>query len=254
MTKRGGTKRGGAGGSTSAPAAKALPAVAGHGPLRLRRFVANPGFIAFTNALIAMNALALGVEALPAVAEPFEGLLESLFALSTAWFVVEIALRILAHGKPLGGFFRNGWNTFDTAIVMLSLLPLAGGVAIVARLARLLRLLRLVSGSDLLRSFVERRLTAGPHLLAAALLLLLSIYAFAIAGFHVAGGALAESAAWADLPSALRSTLGWSVVVAAPGLPAEGPSGTAWLVALAATHLVWLVLSVRGLLGAGAKP
>jgi voltage-gated sodium channel len=253
-SKHGGTKRGGAGGSTSAPAAKAIPAVAGHGPLRLRRFVANPGFIAFTHALIAMNALALGVEAMPAVAEPFDGLLEGLFALSTAWFVVEIALRMLAHGKPLAGFFRDGWNSFDTAIVVLSLLPLAGGVAIVARLARLLRLLRLVSGNDLLRSFVERRLAPGSHLLAAACLLALSVYAFALAGFHVAGGALAESAAWADLPSALRSTLGWSVVVAAPGLPAEGTSGTAWLAALGLTHLAWLVLTVRGLFGAGAKP
>jgi hypothetical protein len=65
---------------------------------------------------------------------------------------------------------------------------------------------------------------------------------------------LAESAAWTDLPSALRSTLGWSVIVAAPALPAEGPAGTAWLVALGVTHLAWLVLTVRGLFGAGAKP
>ncbi|MCZ8164440.1 ion transporter [Silanimonas sp.] len=259
MTKRGGakhggTRRGGATGPASGSSSPTIPAVAGQGPLRLRRFVANPGFIAFTHALIAINAVALGVEALPGVAESFEGLLEGLFAVSTAWFVIEIALRMLAHGKPLGGFFRNGWNTFDTAIVVLSLLPLAGGVAIVARLARLLRLLRLVSGNDLLRSFVERRLPAGLHLLAAAFLLVLSIYAFALAGFHVAGGVLAEPGAWADLPSALSSTLGWSVIVAAPALPAESAAGTAWLVALGATHLAWLVLTVRGLFGPGAKP
>ena len=259
MTKRGGakhggTRRGGATGPSSGSASPAIPAVTGQGPLRLRRFVASPGFIAFTHALIAINAVALGVEALPGVAESFESLLEGLFAVSTAWFVIEIALRMLAHGKPLGGFFRNGWNSFDTAIVVLSLLPLAGGVAIVARLARLLRLLRLVSGNDLLRSFVERRLPAGLHLLAAAFLLVLSIYAFALAGFHVAGGVLAEPGAWADLPSALGSTLGWSVIVAAPALPAEGTAGTAWLVALGATHLAWLVLTVRGLFGAGAKP
>lgn len=259
MTKRGGakhggTRRGGATGPASGSSAPTIPAAAGHGPLRLRRFVANPGFIAFTHALIAINAVALGVEALPGVAESFESLLDGLFAVSTAWFVIEIALRMLAHGKPLGGFFRNGWNTFDTAIVVLSLLPLAGGVAIVARLARLLRLLRLVSGNDLLRSFVERRLPAGLHLLAAACLLALSIYAFALAGFHLAGGVLAEPGAWADLPSALRSTLGWSVIVAAPALPSEGAAGTAWLVALGATHLAWLVLTVRGLFGAGAKP
>jgi voltage-gated sodium channel len=259
MAKRGGAKHGGSRrGATTGPASgstpPALPAVAGHGPRRLRRVVANPGFIAFTHALIAMNALALGVEALPAMAEPFEGLLGGLFAFSTVWFVIEIALRMLAHGKPLGGFFRDGWNTFDTAIVVLSLLPLAGGVAIVARLARLLRLLRLVSGNDLLRGFVERRLPAGPHLLAAGVLLALSIYAFALAGFHLAGGMLAEPGAWADLPNALRSTLGWSVVVGAPALPSDGVDGMAWLAALGAAHLAWLVLTVRGLLGARAQP
>lgn len=259
MTKRGGakhggTRRGGATGPVSGSSAPAIPAVAGQGPLRLRRFVANPGFIAFTHALIAMNAVALGVEALPSFSESFDGLLEGLFAVSTVWFVVEIALRLIAHGKPVAGFFRDGWNSFDTAIVVLSLLPLAGGVAIVARLARLLRLLRLVSGNDLLRGFVERRLPAGLHLLASAVLLALAMYAFALAGFHVAGGVLAESAAWADLPSALRSTLGWSVVVAAPALPAEGTAGTAWLVALGATHLAWLALTVRGLLGKAARP
>jgi hypothetical protein len=37
-------------------------------------------------------------------------------------------------------------------------------------------------------------------------------------------------------------------------LPAEGTAGTAWLVALAATHFAWLVLTVRGLFGPGAKP
>lgn len=246
-TTPGGAKRRGA-----APAIpKAAPAVAGHGPLRIRRVVANPGFIAFTHALIAVNAIALGVEALPRAGESFEGLLEGLFALSTAWFVVEIALRMLAHGKPLAGFFRDGWNTFDTAIVVLSLLPLAGGVAIVARLARLLRLLRLVSGNDLLRGFVARRLPLGPHLLASAVLLALAVYAFALAGFHVAGGVLADVGAWSDLPNAVASTLGWSVVVAAPALPAEGAAGIAWLGAFGGTLLAWLGLTVRGLFGAG---
>ena len=253
-SRNGGTKRSGASGTNAAPTTKTIPAAAGQGPLRVRRFVANPGFVAFTHALIAVNAVALGVEALPSASEAFEGLLEGLFALSTAWFVVEITLRLVAHGKPVAGFFRDGWNTFDTAIVVLSLLPLAGGVAIVARLARLLRLLRLVSGNDLLRSFVERRLPVGLHLLASAVLLALAIYAFALAGFHVAGGVLAEPGAWSDLPSALASTLGWSVVVAAPALPADDAAGTAWGVALALTLLAWLGLTLRGLFGRGVQP
>lgn len=233
----------------SRPAA-ATAVAAGHGPIAVRRFVANSGFLAFTQALIALNAIALGLEAVPSLGEAFGSLFDLLFAASTVWFVAEIALRLVAHGKPIAGFFRDGWNTFDTAIVVLSLLPLAGGIAIVARLLRLLRLLRLVSGSSLLRDFALGRLPVGAHVLAATLLLALSLYAFSLAGFHLAGGLLAEAAAWADLPSALSSTAAWSVMASPPSLPAEGPAGVAWLVALGLAHVTWLGLLLRGLFGA----
>jgi voltage-gated sodium channel len=214
---------------------------------QLRRFVESAGFVGFTLGLIALNAFALGVEAVPALGEPMAGMLDGLFAASTAWFIVEIALRMLAHGKPLAGFFRDGWNLFDTVIVVVSLLPLAGGVAIVARLARLLRLFRLVSGTGLLRGFVEARLPPLRHLLAGALLLALSIYTFALAAFHLAGGVLAEGTPWADLAGALRGTLAWSVPLAPPPLPAEGAAGVAWGVLLGVAHLAWLGLVLRGL-------
>lgn len=261
--KRGGAKHGGPnrGAGTTRVASNAEGAAAprtsaiapGTGPLWLRRFVADPGFARFTYALITANALALGLEAMPTFGEPMAGLLDGLFAVSTAWFVIEIALRMIANGRPLADFFRDGWNTFDTLIVVLSLLPLAGGIAIVARLLRVLRLLRLVSGSGLLRGFVERTLPVGNHLLAAVLLLALSIYAFALAGFHLAGGVLAESAPWADLPSALRSTLAWSAPLSPPGLPSSNVAGIAWAVALGAAHLAWAALTLRGLFGARAN-
>jgi hypothetical protein len=229
----------------------ATPAIAaGHGPAKLRRFVANPGFLAFTQALIALNAIALGLEALPSFGEAFGSLFDLLFAASTVWFVAEIALRLIAHGRPISSFFRDGWNTFDTTIVVLSLLPLAGGIAIVARLLRLLRLFRLVSGSSLLRDFALGRLPVGAHMLAGILLLALSLYAFSLAGFHLAGGVLAEAAPWADLPSALSSTATWSVMASPPPLPAEGPAGVAWLVVLGLAHVTWLGLLLRGLFGA----
>jgi hypothetical protein len=246
--KHGGGRRAAPGGTATRAGAAAQPPSGGSWRTRLRRVVDGGGFVGFTQGLIALNAFALGVEATPSLGEPMAGLLDGFFAASTLWFVAEIALRMAAHGAPLSAFFRNGWNVFDTTIVVLSLLPLAGGVAIVARLARLLRLLRLVSGSAALRGFIEGRLRATDHLLAGALLLSLSIYTLALAGFHVAGGSLAEAAAWADLPSALRSTLAWSAPLAPPALPAPGPGGIAWGVALGLAHLAWLGLMLRGLL------
>ena len=49
------------------------------------------------------------------------------------------------------------------------------------------------------------------------------------------------------------SPIGAVVVVAAPGLPADGLAGTSWLVALGTTLLAWLALTVRGLFGAGVR-
>jgi hypothetical protein len=60
-------------------------------------------------------------------------------------FVVEIAIRLLAHWPHLGRFLRDGWNVFDLAVVAASLLPQAGAFAMVARLARLMRVTRLIS-------------------------------------------------------------------------------------------------------------
>lgn len=244
----GGTKRAAPGSTASGTATTVGAGRGGTWIVRVRRWVAAPGFAGFTQALIALNAFALGVEAVPTFGEPLGPWLGDFLALSTAWFVIEIALRMVAHGRPLAGFFRDGWNLFDTIIVVLSLLPLAGGVAIVARLLRLLRLMRLVSGSSLLRGFVGGGLPYSQHLLAGGLLLALSLYAFALAGFHLAGGVLADATPWADLPNALRSTAAWSVVLAPPALPDAGTSGVVWLVALGIAHVTWLGLLLRGLL------
>ena len=213
----------------------------------LARFVDGPGFTGAVQALIAIHAVALGLEAIPDWGERFERELALLFGASTLLFIVEIALRIAAHGRRPQDFLREGWNVFDLVVVLLSVLPLAGGALIVARLLRLLRLLRLVSGTSLLRGFVAARLPVASHLVAAATLLALSVYAFAIAGFHLAGGALGEAPAWADLGSALRSVGAWSLMLDPPALPDAGHGGSAWLLALFGANLAWLVLLLRGL-------
>ena len=214
--------------------------------MALERLVESPSFIGFTQALIVINAVALGIEAMPAVGEPYEAALGWLFSASTAWFVVEIGLRFAATGGHVRRFFANGWNSFDFAIVMLSLIPLAGGVAIVARLLRLLRLLRLVSGLSLLRGFVAGTLTWTAHLGAGLLLLALSIYMFALAGFHLAGGVLAELPQWSTLGPAITSVMAWLLPFAPPPLPAEGLQGQTFLVMLALAHIAWLALLARG--------
>ena len=72
-------------------------------------------------------------------------------------------VRLLAHGKRWGMFFRDGWNLFDFIIVAASLLPQVGAFATVARLARLLRVARLLSVSPELRLIVTTMLHSIPR-------------------------------------------------------------------------------------------
>ena len=45
----------------------------------------------------------------------------------------------------IGRYFGDGWNLFDFSIILLSLIPATGDMALIARLARLMRVLRLIS-------------------------------------------------------------------------------------------------------------
>lgn len=209
---------------------------------RLDRLARHEGFPGLTVAFIVLVALLMGVEAVPTWAAAHDTLLMTAFGLAQAWFVFEIAVRLGAHGPRLRTFFADPWNTFDFAVVALSLLPAVGTLALVARLLRILRLLRVVSGVDVLRGFVRGELAPPARVAATALLLALAIYLFALAGFQSFGEFGEGDPAWSDLFRALRSTV--STYALAPALPA-GVGGLGWLVAFAATHLALLALLLR---------
>jgi voltage-gated sodium channel len=101
--------------------------------------------------LILVNAAAMGLETWPVISLSWGWLLGAINTIVQALFVVEITIRIAAHGWRPSGFFRSGWNVFDFAVVAVSLLPVAGSLATVARLARVLRVGRLVTGMPELR-------------------------------------------------------------------------------------------------------
>jgi hypothetical protein len=78
-------------------------------------------------------------------------LLEGMDSVFLWFFACELASRIRV-GRL--GFFRNGWNVADSIIIVVALLPVAGGGIAVLRLARLARsvhLLRHVSHLRLTR-------------------------------------------------------------------------------------------------------
>ncbi|WP_299494579.1 ion transporter [uncultured Shewanella sp.] len=100
----------------------------------------------------------------------------------TVIFLFEICVRFLAEENKKR-FFHNGWNVFDTLIVVISLIPIENGeMAIIGRLVRIFRVLRMVSIIPELRLLLNSLLRALPQLGYVLLLMFIIFYIYAAVG------------------------------------------------------------------------
>ncbi|SDF79689.1 voltage-gated sodium channel [Sulfitobacter delicatus] len=125
---------------------------------RIARFVERNAVQNFILAVILFNAVILGLETSDAVMAEVGPLILVLDRICLTIFVVEIALKLYAHGTD---FFRRGWNLFDFVIVGISLIPATQSLSVL-RALRILRLLRVVSVAPSLRRVVEGLVNALP--------------------------------------------------------------------------------------------
>ncbi len=119
-------------------------------------------------------------------------LLHALDVAVLAIFIIEIVLKLAAHGRRPLDYFRDGWNVFDFTIVALCLLPVGGPFAAVLRLVRTLRLLRLVTALPKLQLLVGALLKSLSSMGYVGLLLGLMFYIYAVTGVHLFGQASPE--------------------------------------------------------------
>jgi voltage-gated sodium channel len=152
---------------------------------KLKRVDASNIFQGIVITVILLSALLIGARThdLPQQAIM---LLAFLDACITIFFVIEITIRFLAC-KEKKKFFRNGWNIFDSAIVIGSLIPTGGSGVLLARLLRVFRVLRLVSMVPELRLLINALLKAIPRMGYIALLMFVIFYIYAAVGsmfFH----------------------------------------------------------------------
>ena len=192
------------------------------------RVSGHPAFHRTISGLIVVNAVVMGLETSPAVMAVHGSWLLGLNAAIQAIFVGEIALR-LAACRPVSAFFRDGWNTFDFAVVAGSLLPVAGPFAALARLARVLRVARLVSASSDLRLIIATMLRSIPSLGHVVLLLGVLLYIYAIVGVHLFG--VHDPDRWGSLGLALLSLFQVLTLEGWPEMQAAllGPVPWAWV-------------------------
>ena len=136
-------------------------------------------------ALILANAMLIGLETSGRLMASHGQWLLVLNSVFQGAFVVEIALRLAAHGRRWARFFHDGWNVFDFVVVAASLIPVVGVLATIGRLSRVVRVLRLVSAFPDLRLIVATMIRSIPSMGHVILLLGLLLYAYGVLGYHL---------------------------------------------------------------------
>ena len=128
-------------------------------------------------------------------------ILHSLDVLITLFFVVEISIRFFAEKRKLH-FFKDGWNIFDTIIVIASIIPVGPNSSIlVLRLLRIFRVLRLISAIPVLKELIESLLKSLKRVFYVSLLLFIIIYVYASIGSILF--ATSDPGRWGDLGVAM---------------------------------------------------
>lgn len=146
--------------------------------LRLRN---NKIFELFVVSIIILSAVLIGAKTYP-IPAPFMTVLTWLDFAITLIFLFEISIRFIAEENKKR-FFHNGWNVFDTLIVVISLVPIEDSeLALIGRLVRIFRVLRMVSIIPELRMLLNSLLRAMPQLGYVLLLMFIIFYIYAAVG------------------------------------------------------------------------
>jgi voltage-gated sodium channel len=139
-------------------------------------------------ALIAINAVVLGMETSPRLMAAQGHWLSLADHTILTVFVAEIAIKLYAFRYR---FFVNPWNVFDFVVVGIALVPAAGPLAVM-RVLRVLRVLRLISMVPQLRFVVEALLRAIPGIAAIGALMFILFYVFAVMATGLFGAAFPD--------------------------------------------------------------
>jgi len=129
-----------------------------------------------------------GIETDAATVASYGPVLHTLDAIILGIFIIEAVLKLTAHWPRPLSYFRDGWNVFDFAVIVLCLLPMDSQFAVVLRLGRTLRLLRLVSALPKLQLLVGALIKSFSSMGYVSLLLGIMFYIYAITGVHLFGG------------------------------------------------------------------
>ena len=96
--------------------------------------------------------------------------------------MIEILIRFIGEPKKIN-FFKNGWNLFDTIIVLISLIPVPNNSSfLLLRLLRVFRILRIISVIPELKLIIEALIGSIKRVFYVGLLLFIILYIYATIG------------------------------------------------------------------------
>ena len=148
---------------------------------KIQAFVESTQVQRFIIILIVINAIILGMETSKPLMQAYGFWFSLINGLILKVFVLELSLRLYVHRLR---FFTQPWSIFDTAVVLVALIP--GSQAFAAlRALRVLRVLRLLSMVPTMRKVIEGLLAAIPGIASVASIMLLFFYVFAVVGTHL---------------------------------------------------------------------
>jgi voltage-gated sodium channel len=151
---------------------------------QVRALVEHKRFQRFIIGVIIVNAVTLGLETSPSILATAGGILHAADRIALAIFVIELLLRLYAHGWR---FFKDPWSIFDLIIVSIALIPATGPFSVL-RALRVLRVLRLISMVPAMRRVVSGLLASVPGMASIGLLLGLVLYVAGVMATKLFGG------------------------------------------------------------------
>ena len=170
-------------------------------PSRLARLVESPLFTTVVLVVIVANAVVLGLQTYDGIVRRYGDELDLLDNVFLGFFVVEIALRIGAHGRHPSGFARSGWNVFDVLVVAVAFVPGLRENSTLLRLARLARVVRVVRLLPDLRILLLAVARSLPPLASMIVLTTLILFVYGMVGWTLFGDEAPDR--WGDIGSAM---------------------------------------------------
>jgi voltage-gated sodium channel len=186
-------------------------------------------FQLFIFGVILLNAVVLGLDTYESIHREWGDTLFILNEVFLGIYIVEILIRIAAHGNRPQDYFRSGWNVFDFVVVFAVFIPGVRENALILRIVRLLRIVRVISVLPELRVLISGMIRAVRPIGAMAAMTLVLLFVYAMIGVKIFGEEIPER--WDDVGTAMLTLFtvltleGWNEILFA----AQDVTQYAWI-------------------------